>query len=533
MKNSVWRRARLLFLCAAGFLFAVGFHGCADEGVSGKTYYVDAEQGDDASDGLTEQGALRTLARVNELSLGAGDRLLFRSGQTFSGQLLFKGQGSDRHPIVVDRYGEGELPVIDGSGNEAAVVLTNQGNITLQNLAVVNTGQEEAKRSGIVINVSVWEGEGMGAIRNIALKNLDIHDIRGLSSRADGAMYGNSAIMVNKGNNNDPQSYLDGFLVENCHIHDITTSGMIFNSWPGTPVESYHKNVVVRNNVVERTGADGLVVGMADTPLLEGNKVLHAGQNGVGFQYIAALWTFHCHNSVVQYNEVAYTCADGGFPGDSQAFDTDNNSTGDHLYQYNYTHDNVGGILLTMGKQENASVGKIIYRYNISENDGRFNCNGNSTFAINNDEHYICNNTFYNDTAQGFQIKEAAEGDENRFYNNLFYLTGPVGLNPAPTGNLFENNLYAGGAETSRPDGDAGVPAADPLLASPGGAGDGREAAGKSYRPADGSPASGAGRKDFLSASDLDPKIRKFFTDTDYLGNRIDASAPPIGAIAP
>ena len=51
--------------------------------LSAKTYYVDAANGNDASDGLAEAHAWKTLDKVNAAELHDGDRLLFRAGSTF------------------------------------------------------------------------------------------------------------------------------------------------------------------------------------------------------------------------------------------------------------------------------------------------------------------------------------------------------------------------------------------------------------------------------------------------------------------
>lgn len=532
------------FLLIAALALLLGlFPGCqnvSEPPVSGKTYYVDANQGDDANDGLSENAPLRTIDKVNTLALGAGDSVLFHSGQTFPGMLKPNGEGSEGHPLVFDRYGEGDKPVIDGSGNPFAVMIEDRQYLTLQNLQIINKGETEEKRSGIYLLAGVWDGFGKGVRKSIAFKNLDIHDIDGICSRVDNIMYENSGIIVYKGNIEDTNSRFDGLLIENCHIHDLRTSGIVINGAGKTPAE-LHQNVVLRGNLIERTGSDGAIVGSCNTPLLERNRVLYAGKSGVGFQYVAGLWTYACHNSVVQYNEVAYTQSDGAFVGDSAAFDTDISSTGDHLYQYNYTHDNVGGTLMTMDKENSPDLGKVIYRFNVSENDGRYNCSPNNTFSLYHDGHYIYNNTIYNDMKLGLQINASKEGESNDFRNNLFYISAPVGFNGSETGNVYHNNLYFGGMQGTIP--EASPLSADPKLASPGKADDGPASASSvdevlaavaaAYRPAADSPVKESGIAAPLAADDLEPELRSYFTDTDFTGAKLDLAHLPVGAIAP
>lgn len=51
----------------------------AEENSQGKTYYVDSENGKDTNDGLSEGKAFQTLNKVNDLTLGAGDRVLLKT----------------------------------------------------------------------------------------------------------------------------------------------------------------------------------------------------------------------------------------------------------------------------------------------------------------------------------------------------------------------------------------------------------------------------------------------------------------------
>src|SRR5262245_31070875 len=96
-------------------------------GPAGTTYYVDAVRGDDAASGRHPGVAWRTLERVNQTTFQPGDRILLRAGQSWQGQLWPKGSGVAGEPIIVDRYGGGAKPRIDGEGLVGdAVRLFNQ-----------------------------------------------------------------------------------------------------------------------------------------------------------------------------------------------------------------------------------------------------------------------------------------------------------------------------------------------------------------------------------------------------------------------
>jgi len=78
------------------------------------TFHVDATHGDDAADGLTPHSAWRSLDKVNRASLAPGDRVLFRRGQTWRGQLIPQ-SGNANGAITYGAFGEGDKPILLGS----------------------------------------------------------------------------------------------------------------------------------------------------------------------------------------------------------------------------------------------------------------------------------------------------------------------------------------------------------------------------------------------------------------------------------
>ncbi|WP_460938545.1 right-handed parallel beta-helix repeat-containing protein [Spirosoma humi] len=55
------------------------------------------------------------MSRVNQLSLQAGDSLLFRRGDTFSGTLVIRKSGTSEKPLFVGAYGQGAKPRLTGA----------------------------------------------------------------------------------------------------------------------------------------------------------------------------------------------------------------------------------------------------------------------------------------------------------------------------------------------------------------------------------------------------------------------------------
>ncbi len=76
-------------------------------------YHVDP-QGDDGRNGLSPQTAWRSLERVNTAPLQPGDRVLFRRGGQWRGQLLPQ-SGDETADVTYGAYGEGVKPALLGS----------------------------------------------------------------------------------------------------------------------------------------------------------------------------------------------------------------------------------------------------------------------------------------------------------------------------------------------------------------------------------------------------------------------------------
>ncbi len=331
-------------------------------------YYVDGTKGNDVNSGHSAGAAWRTLDAVNRVVFKPGDRILFASGSSYTGQLIPKGSGSKNNPIVVDLYGGNQKARIDGKGDvESALLLRNVEYWEVRNLELTNEDPaRRERRYGVLI-----QAENTGTLHDIRLKDLFIHDVRG-SLRKNDRKEGFGILWENWGDTT--QSRFDGLLVENCRLLRCDRSGI--GGWSGHQDrrQGYwfpNLNVVIRKNVLEDIGGDCIKPEGCDGALVEHNRVDRGRQRAK--DAAAGIWPWASDNTVIQYNEVA------GIKGtfDGQAFDSDDNCR-NTLFQFNYTHDNEGGFMLicSVGKQE--KDGKVTYvglenttiRYNISQNDG-------------------------------------------------------------------------------------------------------------------------------------------------------------------
>ena len=151
---------------------------------SGATYYIDSNRGQDASLGTSPENAWRTLEKVNATAFHSGDHVLFRAGSIWKGQLLLKVSGSDGPPLVVDRYGAGPRPKIDGEGRvEDVIRLYNIQNVEIRDLEITDHGPRRAVRRGVHIFL-----DNFGTARHIVIAGLYIHDVNGINGKGDPAV---------------------------------------------------------------------------------------------------------------------------------------------------------------------------------------------------------------------------------------------------------------------------------------------------------------------------------------------------------
>ncbi len=444
------------------------------------TYYIDSLHGDDSASGKSPSHAWRTLRKVNTGVFGPGDKILLRRGDRWSGFLYPGGSGAKGNPAVLGDYGFGSKPRIDGGeGSLATVYLYNSEYWTIRNLDITNSGPYPVRQlSGVIINV-----DNYGTAHDITLDGLHIHDVSG-SDEANPA--GGSGIRILRGESGRLSRY-DGLLIENCHLVHVDRNGILMdgNVWRTHWFPNLH--VVIRRNLLEDIGGDGIVPIACDGALVEYNTVRGARERTDS--YAVGIYPWSCDNTVIQFNDVS------GVKGtkDGQGYDCDFNCR-NTLMQYNYSHDNQGGFMLICDDGDfkapmNAGNTGSVIRYNVSVNDGFH------TFTLNGpcDNTKIYNNVIY--VGKGQTLYALASGNwggawasDTLFSNNIFYIdsgskaTFDLG---GMTNIVFRHNAYWGDI-VNRPN-DPYAILSNPLLVKPGGMNP------SDYAPAANSPCLNAG----------------------------------------
>ena len=398
----------------------------------GTTYYLDASIGKTDGDGLTPANAFDSLEDINANTFQPGDQILIKAGTQYTGTLWPKGSGCEGYPIVIDMYGEGDKPLIDGNGAYfmpqvkdwqgpftgetgdqigAAVYLYNQEYIEINNLEVKNQGDNVNRdRSGIRV-----EGYDYGVIDHIYIRNCYVHDVRGYNGQDD---------IYPVVPTNPDGSPTDGFTDEDQTNPNTTntfwgartthrTGGINFVTYTARLPESKNEfnvpvqeldetkqittfnDILIENNTVENCQANGItttnVKGTLDDVAFRHTNVVIRG-NDIHNVTRSGIIPIYTNGVLVEYNKVdtfqstyeGYGCgiwcdrANGmvfqynevcnGVNGNDGMAFNLDDMTRDGVIQYNYTHDNYGGGYMLHVRQNSYNRNNTI-RFNLSVND--------------------------------------------------------------------------------------------------------------------------------------------------------------------
>jgi len=433
-------------ISAVALLVFSALHACSGPGHSppvpspphsAATYYLDCSASQSGAG--TQASPWNSLASVNAFAFIPGDQILLNRGTACSGTLTPQGSGSATAPIVIDAYGTGAQPVINGGSAEEAVKLFNQQYWEINNLEIAGGNLYGVYISGNTPNVS---------INHIHLRNLNVHGANFTSTkRADSGEVFISA--------NGAGEILNDVLVDGVTAHDSHVSEGILVSAGGAWIEGngvsqpLGNNVTVQNSTAHDIYGDGILISELTNGLLQWNVVYRSGlcPNCTGSTPVG-LWEWYCHTCTVQNNE---SYANQSWGGDGGDFDIDYYND-NNIVQYNYGHDSAGYCVAFFGAGGRASNDNV-FRYNVCSNNGQrgdlskqgevfvYTWDNGSLNGVQ-----IYNNTFYwnpaTNAAAIITSGAAFSGKAPLFFkNNIIYATVPGMVQTTPAFTL-DNNIY-------------------------------------------------------------------------------------------
>ena len=233
------------------------------------TYYVDATNGNDDNDGLSQSTAWKTISKVNSSSFEPGNIVLFKRNETWHETLIVPNSGEPGKPITFGSYGEGEKPIIDGKGSLREGIMAGdnklEGNekdyITIEDFYIKNTilfGIDGVNTDHLTVRNCLIENIGPGIKRwdNVATGIGLIHETTNA-------------------------------LIESNIIHDIFIwddmkgEGIYIGACPPDNPHAEANNNTVRNNEIYNVNVGMTVKVYAVKNIIEGNYVHHADNQGI------------------------------------------------------------------------------------------------------------------------------------------------------------------------------------------------------------------------------------------------------------
>ena len=424
-----------------------------------KKYFVSSINGNDANDGLSESTAFKSLLKINELEINAGDEILLQKGSVFENEFLhLKNCGNiNGEKIVISSFGDGEkLPHIKTNGNgvwyqdygveldysghrykgnvSSSILLYDVENIIIKDIEISNkeeytdaeaySAPNKMDRTGVAA-----VAQNRGTLHSITLDNLFIHDVNGNvynKHMNNGGIY----ITAFKPENEEKTGIAryDGVTVENCYVKNVSRWGIavgyVYNhdkfATKELDAETFKKygneNIVLKNNYVKFAGGEAITPMYALNALVEHNTADSCAteMNDRIYKYpekragkvAAAVWPWKCKDALLRYNDVVDTKLNQ----DGMAYDAD---SGDGTrYEYNFSRLNEGGCMMFCMQQAVHSY----FENNLSVDD----LSGTMTPASNPDG-YVANNTFY--VRQGVPfVRKRMHGKMTKVNNKIIKL---------------------------------------------------------------------------------------------------------------
>lgn len=286
------------------------------------TYYVNSAIGSNQNSGTSEKSAFATLAKVESLTLKAGDSVLLAKGSVFNEQFDIKYSGSASAPIKIGSYGTGNAPVIHSGGDGIHSLYAS--NIVIENLKISNTG-----------GAAIYGGD----VTNWTVRNVEIAK-SGMSENAGAVTFRNSKNVTIEGSKiSDVKG--DGFWIEK--VSGVKLFNNTVTSANGSTADAVQvndsSNILIKGNHLDQTHADspkGVAALVRATDAVVDDNTLTGG--GFGISAPAG------KNVAIRDNDIS------GYHGYSWSFAVglgDQGSARDYDISGNHIHDGAWGVAVS------------------------------------------------------------------------------------------------------------------------------------------------------------------------------------------
>lgn len=345
----------------------------------GTTYYF-SNDGDDNNIGTISTSPYKSLNKANSLNLLPGDSVLFRCGDTFTGNLSYSGlKGVEDNPITFASYGEGAKPIITNGSinndNSDVVSFIKASNIVFRDLEVDVFSKDRLSNGTNCINgicfrypyVQKEKFENIYIVNNVVKGNDIGANAMGIVIQSDEATVATS-----------PHGVLTHGIISYNEVSNLGRSGIHSGGWLYQQTINQNEGLIDKyydlhfdHNIVHDVGCMGIYPMDVTDATCNYNLVYNTGMydKNQTMEGECGIMTLCAQNVDVMFNEIHH-CYDQHTGYDAMGIDIDWNCNNINV-QYNYCHDNQGPGIGTMANQNS-----FIRNNRLENNQGATNHNG-------------------------------------------------------------------------------------------------------------------------------------------------------------
>lgn len=383
-----------------------------------RTFYINADNGNDSNDGLTSATAWRTVSKANN-SAQAGDLFLLRG--VFYNQWINPNTSGTSTNKITYRKEPGQTAVLDTGLYDGGVVLGGKSHIVIDGLEIRNIPE----------SVQVTGGGSYNWLRNLYIHNgghVTFRDGANNNRLEDSALTNIGDDQSNSGDAVDLLNDADNNIVVRSYFgnaghgaYDITLQGGSIG---------YNDNNIFAQNIVDNQWSSNVLIGgRAVGTIVECNEIKNATQIST-FNYARAGIYLSGDNNIFRYNYI-YNNKSHGIVVEGYVFAGQQQYPENNLFYHNTVVGNGrAGLLIVVhdyAAEQNGYVRNNTFENNIFWNNLGYN-SGNSNYYDIVADFYQSNNPW----AVGF-----TDGNIFRYNNvsNIPFFT--VARNSTGGGNLY------------------------------------------------------------------------------------------------
>lgn len=328
-----------------------------------RTIYVDTQ--------LTKESSTKVKSLLT-IDLQDGDQILLKGGQRHRGTIEIVGKKN----ITIGTYGK-EKAILDCSGYPQGILLENSSSVHIHDLNITGEGAamlrstdaDKTYRYGIYLNAN------NGLVADVEIENVNIKKLyyyqandpalpkhgracrQWSTNELEHYSFGIRGTSSAWGNNK-AEAGMRQITLRNCHIEDVSRTGIQINGSPKAPIT----NLLVTECSIKNVGGPGLQFSQVQGGVLSRTLTYRSGSSddkrkwGRG----SGIWTHSCDDFLMEY--CRFERAEGIADCCGAHIDIGNSNV---VIQYCFSKDNAGGFIEILGKNQNCA-----YRYNVSLNDG-------------------------------------------------------------------------------------------------------------------------------------------------------------------